>query len=68
MLAAALGNKATLMERLWEGTPKELIAIRSEEVQIYREHGGPAKADRSAGAETETHSPADPTIAKEGRN
>jgi tetratricopeptide (TPR) repeat protein len=39
MLAAALGNKATLMERLWEGTPKELIAIRSEEVQIYREHG-----------------------------
>ncbi|MCB2214420.1 tetratricopeptide repeat protein [bacterium] len=39
MLAAALGNKCTLMERLWEGTPEELIEIRSEEVLIYRDHG-----------------------------
>jgi tetratricopeptide (TPR) repeat protein len=39
MLAAALGNKGTLMERLWEGTPEELLAIRSEEVEIYRDLG-----------------------------
>ena len=43
MLASVLGNKCALMGELWEGTPEQLAAIRSEEIEIYRELGIPKK-------------------------
>ncbi|MCK4827134.1 tetratricopeptide repeat protein, partial [bacterium] len=46
-LAAALGNQVSVLEKLWEAKPGELLALLRQEAEIYRELGIHPKLEES---------------------